>query len=113
MKQIMNSEKNINMESMPRATLILPYNLEMSNPKLLVDILESAVQKKEKELRTKYSIETVDSLIKKLRGALKKIKSIPNDKTLTVFVSPILQKSYFIEPPKKLFMPSVVVKSNI
>ena len=44
MKQALNSEKNSNMDSMPRATLIVPYCQEMKNSKLLADILEAEAQ---------------------------------------------------------------------
>ena len=112
MKQDINSEKKINMD-LPRATLIIPYCQEMKNPKLLFNILENAAQKKEKVLTLKYSKEIVFSLMKKLRDALKKIKSIPNDKTLTIFISPVVEKSYFISPEKKLPKPDVRVRPNI
>lgn len=107
MKQALNSEKNSNMDSMPRATLIVPYSQEMKNSKLLAAILEAEAQTKEKVLKAKYSKETVATLMKLLRDALSKITSVPNDKTLMVFVSPVMEKSYFIAPEKKLAMPSV------
>ena len=102
MKQFINSEENMDTDSMPRATLIVPYEQEMNNPKLLRDILESAVQKKEKVLTLKYSKEIVISLMRKLRDSLMKVKSIPNDKTLTIFVSPVLEKSYYTSLQKKI-----------
>ena len=108
MKHVINSEENIDMD-IPRATLIVPYCREMKNPKLLVDILENALQKKEKSLTLKYSKEIVISLMKKLRNALMKIKSMPGDKTLTIFVSPVVEKSYYTAPQKELYMPSILV----
>lgn len=110
MKQTLNSEKNNNTESMPRATLIVPYSQEMKNGKLLADILEASAQRKEKVLKAKYTQETVVTLMKLLRDALTKITSVPNDKTLIVFVSPVLEKCYFITPEKKLTMPSVEIQ---
>lgn len=112
MKQGINSEKNTDMD-LPRATLIIPYCQEMKNPKFLFNILENAAQKKEKLLTAEYSKEIVFSLMKKIRDALKKIKAIPNDKTLTVFVSQFVEKSYFISPEKKLPRPAVLIRPII
>ncbi len=111
MRKENNSSEGDDME-MPHATLLISYCKEMKHPQLLKDILENAAQKKEKVLMHKYPMEIVSSLMKKMRDTIDKINAVPNDKTIIIMVSPIVEKWYFIAPEKKLPRPDVFVSTR-
>lgn len=93
----------------PRFSLIIPFSPEMNSPKLLFNLLTSAVDKAEKEISIKYSKEKAFLLIKGLRDAIKGIKRIPKQKTLAIFVSGLKKNIYYFTATKTLHMPDVLV----
>ena len=110
MKQSTHSiKKKFGSELGPHHTLIIPFSPEMNNPKLLFKILESAGEKAEIEINLKYSKEQAFSLIKMIRVVLNEVKSIPNQKTLAIFISGFAKNVYFFTPTKTLPLPSVMV----
>ncbi len=113
MKLKLHSNKQIDFEQGPRFSLIIPFNPKMKNPKLLFNMLKSAGNKAEKEIKEKYSAEQALSLIKVLRCAIKEVKCSLNEKTLAIFVSRFAKNIYYFTPTKLLAMPSVLVSKPI
>lgn len=103
-----NQSKKIDLVG-PRFSLIIPFSPAMHNPKLLFNILKSAVDKAEKEISIKYSKEKGFPLKKGLRDAIKQIKRIPKDKTLAIFVSGFEKNIYYFTATKTLDMPPILV----
>lgn len=107
MKQSHQSVKKEDPELGPHHTLIIPFSSEMNHPKRLVSLLETAGDKAEKEINERYSEEQALCLMTKLRGVLNEIKSIPNNKTLAIFISGFAKNVYFFTPTKELSIPSL------
>lgn len=108
MEKNINSEKKIELEG-AHFSIIIPFSPAMVNPKLLFNLLKSAVDKAEKEIGVKYSIEQGRPLIKGLRDLIKEVKSIPREKTLAIFVSRFTKNIFYFTPTKRLNIPPVLV----
>lgn len=112
MEQNNQSGKKIDLVG-PRFSLVIPFSPAMNNPKLLFNLLKSAVDKAEKEISLKYSKEKAFPLIKGLRDSIKGIKRIPKEKTLAIFVSGFTKNIYYFTATKTPKMPPVLVlKAN-
>lgn len=107
MEKITKSGENNGLRVGPRFSLLIPFSNAMKNPPFLIEILTAAVLKAEKEIILKNSKQNADYLIKNLRSVVKDLKSVPNEKTLAIFISKSSKKVYFFTPTKKLPIPSV------
>lgn len=112
MKQKTNSEQEIDMESQPRYSLIIPFTNDMRKPELLLKILTSAGERAESEILRKYTKDQAKPLIQNLHAALKKVEEIPQEKTLAIFVSLFSKKVYYFTPTKRDYMPTSFVQSK-
>ena len=113
MEQNLKSPKQIHFEGGPRYTLIIPFDPIMKNPKSLVYMLKSAVDKAEKEIKERYCVEQALSLIKILREAINHVKCSVNEKTLAIFVSTTTQEIYYFTPTKMLQCPAVTFAKRL
>ncbi len=85
-------------ETMPRISLIVPYELKMSSKAGLCHLLENQAYKTEKELLTKFPEERVALVIGKLKHVIKSVHCPAEGKSLGIFVSPMAEKVYYFMP---------------
>ena len=97
----------------PHFSIIIPFSPVMVNSKLLFNLLKTAVDKAEREIKVKYTIEESLPLVKGLRELIKDVKDIPKEKTLAMFVSSFEQNIYYFTATKKLYVPPVLVHKPI
>lgn len=112
MKKNIFPEKQADLDD-PHFSLIIPFSPVMVNSKLLFNLLKTAVDNAEREIKVLYTLEQSLPLIKGLRDLIKDVKCIPKEKTLAMFVSSFSKKTYFFTPTKMLVMPSLVVAKPI
>ena len=107
--EITNSE-----ESFPRISLIIPFDRKMRSQPDLFNLLTAAADKTEKELMIDYPEESILPVIKKLRCLIKSMVSIPDEKSIGIFVSPLTEKVYYFTPsnPSKDYFPPVLVQRD-
>ena len=89
-------------ESQPRISLILPFELKMNQEKSLFDLLTLSADKIEKELRVSYSEERTTPVMKKLRHLIAGIHCQPNNQSIAILVSPLMEKVYFFTGTREL-----------
>ena len=81
-------------EYLPRISLVIPFELKMNKKPELDAILTSAANKVEKELKKNYREEKVMPVIEKLRRLIKDIHD-PHNKSIGIFVSPLMERVYY------------------
>jgi len=84
-------------ESLPRISLIIPFELKMNKKTELHKMLTSAADKIEKELRENYPEEKALPVIKKLRRLIEHIHYEAHNKSIAIFVSPLTEKVYYFD----------------
>jgi len=89
-------------ESLPRVSLILPFELKMNHEKSLFDLLTLHADKIEKELRVNYSEERTAPVIKKLHHLIAGIHCQPHSQSIAIIVSPLTEKVYFFTGTREL-----------
>jgi hypothetical protein len=89
-------------ESLPRISLILPFELKMNHEESLSNLLTLSADKIEKELRLTYSAEKTMPVIKKLRHLMAGIHCQPRNQSIAIFVSPLTEKVYFFTGTRDL-----------
>jgi hypothetical protein len=102
-------------ENVPRISLIIPFDPKMKNQSGLFNLLTAAADKTEKELMVKYSKEEIIPVIEKLRHLIKSIVCTPHEKSLGIFVSPLMEKVYYFTPAdssRDYFPPVLVQRDN-
>jgi hypothetical protein len=82
------------MESLPRISIVIPFEPKMNKAEGLLNILTIAAEKTENELRKKYPTEKVMPVIIKLRKLIKAIHYESHNKSIAIFVSPLTEKVY-------------------
>ena len=99
-------------ESLPRISLIIPYNSKMKTQPGLFNLLTAAADKTEKELMISYPEERVIPVIRKLRCLIKSIACSTSEKSIGIFVSPLTEKVYYFTPAtlSKDYVPPVLVQ---
>ncbi len=110
-----NPQSRTTKESLPRISLVLPFESKMNKQDELFDLLTSEADKIEKELLRKYSQEKTLPLMKKLRRLIANIHSA-NNKSIGIFVSTALEKVYYFTPTPELykkFPPVLKVSDNL
>ena len=112
MIQYTTANEHTDLENSPHTSLIVPFTEEMRKRGGLLKLLASATDKAGKELMIKYPKDQATLLINQLREAIEEVTAIPNEKTLAIFVSRFAKKIYFFTPTKRIYMPSVLVKST-
>ena len=85
-------------ESLPRISLILPYELKMKNETTFNQLLTMRADESEKELLREFPEEKVSPVIEKLRNLIKEIHCPANGKSIGIFVSPVTEKVYYFSP---------------
>lgn len=110
MKKNKITQKDTEMEGQPRFSLIIPFSPAMRNPKLLLSLLNSAAERAEKDILVKYPKDQASPLINKLRDAIQEVESVPDEKTLAIFVSLSSKKIYYFSPTEREYMPPVLVQ---
>ena len=85
-------------QSLPRISLILPYNLKMKKQPELFNFMAAEADKTEKELLMEYPKEKVVPVINKLRHLIKGMHCSPDGKTAGIFISPFAEKIYYFTP---------------
>jgi hypothetical protein len=98
-------------ESLPRISLIIPYDQKMRSQSGLFDLLTAAADKTEKELMINYPEERVIPVIKKLRILIKGMVCRNHEKSIGIFVSPLTEKVYYftLGSLSKNYFPPVLV----
>ncbi|MDP4286006.1 MAG: hypothetical protein Q8891_16455 [Bacteroidota bacterium] len=88
------SEMPDDAESLPRISIVIPFEPKMNKKSELLKILMSAADKTENELRQEYPEEMVMPVIIKLRKLIKDIHYESHNKSIAFFVSPLTEKVY-------------------
>jgi hypothetical protein len=91
-------EINVDEQSQPAISLILPYDSKMKKQPDLFDFMTNEADKIEKELLIKYPKEKVVPVVNKLRHLIKEMKCRSDGKTVGIFVSPFAEKIYYFTP---------------
>lgn len=112
MKKNKITQKDTEMEGQPRYSLIIAFSPAMRNPKLLLNLLTTAGARAEKDILLKYSEDQASPLISKLRDAIHEVQSVPDEKTLAIFVSRDSKKIYYFSPTEREYMPPVLVQKQ-
>ena len=81
-------------ESLPRISIVIPFEPKMNKTEGLLNILTTAADKTENELRKKYPAEKVMPVIIKLRELIKDIHYESHNKSIAIFISPLTEKVY-------------------
>ena len=99
-------------ESLPRVSLIIPYEPKMKKKSELFDLLSAAADKIEKDLMKNYPEERAMPVIKKLRHLIEGVSPVKKEKSIGIFVSPMAEKVYFFTAtdPSKIYFPPVLVQ---
>jgi len=82
-------------ESLPRISLILPFEPKMNNKSELLKMLTSAADKIEKELMKNYAEKKAMPVMIKLRHLIKDFHYQSHNKSIAFFVSPLTEKVYY------------------
>jgi hypothetical protein len=109
-KKIDSPEMPVASDSLPRVSLILPFEEKMNTVAGLFNLLTSAADKIEKELMVTYPKERVMPVIKKLRGLINGVHC-RGSKSVGIFVSPVMGKVYYFTatPEKSNYPPSITL----
>jgi hypothetical protein len=102
-----NDENELSAVSyMPGISVVLPLKAKMTVKREIEYRLWRIAGFLEKELLEMYSVEIVAAVVSKLRGIIKKIDYHSEKKSIAIFVSPVMQKLYYLEIPveEKLFI---------
>ena len=104
----------IDEESLPRISLIIPYDPKMTSQPGLFNLLTAAADNSEKELMINYPEERVTPVIKKLRSLIKSVVCGHHEMSIGIFVSPLTKKVFYFTPsnPSKDYFPPVLVKRD-
>lgn len=99
--------------SVPRVSLIIPFEAKMKKQPELFNLLSATTDKIERELMKGYPEERALPVIKKLRHLMEGISSVQEGKSIGIFVSPMVEKLYFFTAtdPSKVYLPPVLVHS--
>ena len=112
MKNIIDYAEMPNVEeSLPRISLIIPFESKMNKQPELFNLLSSKADKIEKDLMKNYPEKKAALVIKKLRHLIKGISPRRDEKSMGIFVSPYTEKVYYFtatDPSKIYFPPSLV-----
>jgi hypothetical protein len=98
MKDTDSQENPAEIQTKPCITLIIPYEWKMKNKTYLDSLLRLKADETEKELLNNYPMETVSSLVNKLRNMLKEVRCPSKGKTIAIFISPSAEKVYYFSP---------------
>lgn len=111
---INNLPESDDRNNFPCASLVIPFDSKMKKQPGLFNLLTTAADKTEKELMVNYSKERVVPVIKKLRCLIKNMVCKVNEKSIAIFVSPLMKKVYYFTPsnPSKDYFPSVLVQHD-
>ena len=104
-----------NDESLPRISLVIPFDPKMRSQPGLINILTAAADKTEKELMINYPEERVIPVINKLRCLIKSMVCSSHEKSIGIFVSPLSEKVYYFTPKnlsEDYFPPVLVQRDN-
>ena len=82
--------------SVPRVSLIIPFEAKMKKQPELFNLLSAPTDKIERDLRKVYPEERALPVIKKLRHLMEGISSVQEGKSIVIFVSPMVEKLYFV-----------------
>lgn len=101
-------------KTLPRISLIIPYNPKMKTQAGMFNLLSAAADKTERELLNSYPEQRVMPVIKKLRSLIKGLHCNKSEKSIGIFVSPVAEKVYFFTPSTliKNYVPPVLVQTN-
>ena len=91
-------EINVDEQSQPVISLILPYDSKMKKQPELFNFMTARADKIEEELLIKYPKEKVVPVVNKLRHLIKEMKCRSDGKTVGIFVSPFAEKIYYFTP---------------
>jgi len=83
------------MESLPRISLIIPFEPKMNKKSELLNVLSSAADKAETELKENFPEEKAMPVIIKLRRLIEEIHYEEHNKSIAIFVSPLTEKIYY------------------
>ena len=101
-------------KSLPRISLIVPFDPKMRNQTGLFNLLTAAADKTESELLVNYPEEKVKPVINKLRCLVKSMAGVPREKSIGIFVSPLAEKVYYFTPTSlsKNYFPPVLIRQD-
>ncbi|MDE3183974.1 MAG: hypothetical protein KGM16_11200 [Bacteroidota bacterium] len=85
-------------QSIPRISLILPYEMKMKKKEALLKLLENRADMVEKELLAKFPAEKVALVLKKFRKIIKTVNCPVKEKNIAIFISPVAEKVYYFSP---------------
>jgi len=85
-------------QSMPRISLILPYELKMKKKEALFNLLAARADMVEKELLAEFPAGKVALVVKKFRKIIKTVNCPAKEKNIAIFISPVAEKVYYFSP---------------
>ena len=114
MRKLKENTKMPDDETLPRISLIIPYDPKMKSQLGLFNLLTAAADKTEKELMINYPEERVIPVIKKLRCLIKSMVCSTHEKSIGIFVSPLSEKVYYFTPTNisEDYVPPVLVQRD-
>jgi hypothetical protein len=83
------------MESLPRISIIIPFEPRMNKKSELLNVLWSAADKAVTELKENFPEEKAMPVIIKLRRLIEGIHYEEHNKSIAIFVSPVTEKVYY------------------
>jgi len=82
-------------EDVPFVSIIIPFELKMKSKAGFDCVVNAAVAKSEKELLINYPKEMTTPVIEKLHRALNLDYTSHHDKSIGIFISPLVEKVYY------------------
>ena len=82
-------------EDLPFISLIIPFETKMNTKRGFDRIVNTAVDKAEKELMKSYPEDKAILVLKKLQLVIKGLDHKPFNKSIAIFVSPLVKKVYY------------------
>ena len=91
-----NNQKAVEVaDDLPFISIIIPFELKMNTKTGFDDIVNKAVAKTERELIKSYPEDTAMPIVKKLHRVLMGLDHKAHNKSIALFISPLLEKVYY------------------
>ena len=83
----------------PSISLIMPFESKINLETEMAHKLKVASDRIENELEKNFPEDQVKPVLKKFRQVISELKLEPDKKTVAIFVSPLIQKVYYLDQP--------------
>src|SRR5947209_3575539 len=86
-------------KQLPAISILLPFEPKMSSPTELEQKLKAALSRVKEKLKAEYTHTEVNKAMVKLNDIVKQLDYCTYKKSLAIFVSPSIQKVYYLDIP--------------